>query len=64
MFNNKEKERTSSVDDHFLYSHDLNVSFRGDIVRRDQMLHVVTFRGKVKVPHRNVRANKIAMDLL
>ena len=31
-------------DDHFLYSHDLNVRFRGDIVRRNLML--ITPRGK------------------
>ena len=35
-------------DDHFLYSHDLTVRFRGDIVRRNLML--ITPRGKtVKV---------------
>ena len=34
--------------DHFLYSHDLNVRFRGDIVRRNSIL--ITPRGKrVKV---------------
>ena len=34
--------------DHFIYSHDLNVRFRGDIVRRNLML--ITPRGKtVKV---------------
>ena len=32
------------VDNHFLYSHDLNVRFRGDIVRRNSML--ITPRGK------------------
>ena len=31
------------MNDHFLYSHDLNVWFRGDIVRRNYML--VTFGG-------------------
>ena len=28
------QSRASLVGDHFLYSHDLNVCFRGDIVRR------------------------------
>ena len=30
--------RASSVGDHFLYSHDLHVCSRGDIVRRNKML--------------------------
>ena len=38
-----EQSRVSSVVGHFLYSIDLNVSFRGDIVRRNRML--VTYRG-------------------
>ena len=38
------QSRASLVGDLFLYSHDLNVWFRGDIVRRNWML--VTLRGK------------------
>ena len=38
-----EQSRVSSVVGHFLYSIDLNVSFRGDIVRRNRML--VNHRG-------------------
>ena len=34
------QSRASLVGDHFLYSHDLYVWFRGDIVRRNQMLDV------------------------
>ena len=30
-----EKSEAALIGDHFLYSHDLNVWFRGDIVRRD-----------------------------
>ena len=37
------QSRASVVGDHFLYSHDLNVCSRGDIVRRSQIL--VTFWG-------------------
>ena len=39
-----EQSRGSSVDDHFLYSHDLNVWFMGDTERRNKML--VTLRDK------------------
>ena len=34
----KKKKKGSLVGDHFLYSHDLNVWFRGDIVGRSWML--------------------------
>ena len=32
-----QKSRTSLVVDRFLYSHDLNVLFRGDLVGRNQL---------------------------
>ena len=38
------KSGTSQIGDHFRYSHDLNMWFRGDIVRRNKML--VTLKGQ------------------
>ena len=35
--------QVSLVDDHFLYSHDINVLFSGDIVRRNCIL--ITLKG-------------------
>ena len=44
--------RASPVGDHFLYSHDLNMGIRGDIVRRIYML--VTLRSyRVKLPNKS-----------
>ena len=45
-----EQSRVSLVGDHFLYSHDLNAWFRGDIVRRNNKL-LVTLRGLIVKKH-------------
>ena len=49
-----EQSRVSRVGDHFLYSHDLTVRFRSDIVWRNYML----------VTHRGQRVNKVTQGLL
>ena len=47
-----EKSTFSLVGDHFLYSHDLNVWFKGETVRRNKML-VTLWRKRIKAFYQN-----------